>query len=187
MIRAAVISSAVLSRAENFWKTLDASENPHELMRFSAFLGVFPFAGYLFSYTVVGKVWSVFPWIQTTLTVPPALIYAGMQWIFFVTFPALSALILESLISRWNPPEWNSAMLVTTYSMTPFYFATLFIAVPFVNRVLTVFAVATFLYLHYYGYRLYLGQSIVRSAAMTFAVMILFVLIRQMFVFAIGF
>ena len=182
------ISLHVLTRAEHFWESMDAPQTPHDLLKFSAFLGLFPFSGYLFSYTIVGKIWSTWPFIQTTLTVPPALIYAGMQWILFFIFPALSALILEFFFARLRPaPHWNSAMVITTYSMVPLCLGVLFISVPFAGRVITVAALATFLYLHYYGYRIYLEQSILRSTAMTLAVTVLFVLIRQMFVFAIGF
>ena len=188
MMQSSSISLNVLTRVERFWESFDAPETPHELLKFSAFMGLFPFAGYLFSYTIVGKIWNLWPFIQTTLTVPPALIFAGMQWIFFMIFPALSALILEFLLTRWKQaPLWHSSMTITTYSMVPLCLAALFASVPFFGRIFAVAAVATFLYLHYYGYRIYLEQSFLRSAGMTLAVMILFALIRQMFVFVIGF
>jgi hypothetical protein len=177
----------VLTRAEDFWRSADLEQNPHELLKFSAFLGLFPFAGYLFSYTIVGKIWSSWPFIQTTLTVPPALIYSVMQWILFVTFPFLSSVILELLFSRWLRYDWNSNLVITTYSLAPLNLALLFAGVPFVERVMTVLGLATFLYLQYYGYRIYLEQSILRSAAWTLAVLTLFIFIRQMFVFVIGF
>ena len=178
----------ILDQNEKFWNTVDIPGQPMDLVRFSLFLGLLPFSGYLFSYTITGKVWSVWPFVQSTLSVTRGLMCAGLHWIFFATFPLLSSLLLESLIDRQKPsPNSSAYLLICTYAMVPLFIAALFVGVPFMGRVSAVLGFAAFLYFLYYGYRIYLKQSLVRSAVLTFASGFLFALIRQMFVFVIGF
>jgi len=151
-------------------------------------MGFFTFAGYLFSYALVGKIWNWIPFIQSTLSTVRALFCAGLQWIFFATFPILSSFILESVFPRLRSAStFISCVVVATYSMTPLFFNALFVSVPFFGRILTVLSMATFVYLLYYGYRIYAKQDVWRSAIFTAALVGLFAIIRQMFVFVIGF
>jgi len=183
-----LIAMNVLSRAENFWKTPEAPASFDEMLRFSAFLSVLPLSGYLFSYTVVGQIWNTWPWIQTTLSVTRGLMCAGLQWMFFATFPLISSLVLDALLSRSaSGVDFSSRVLIATYSMTPLLIAGLFVGIPFVGRIAVTLCFATFLYLLYSGYRIHAAQGIIRSAVVASAIAILFALIRQMFVFVIGF
>jgi hypothetical protein len=178
----------VLDRAEAFWEERIESDDAFDLMRFTLLMGILPFSGYLFSYTITGKVWSVWPFIQSTLPVTRGLMCAGLQWVFFAVFPILSSLLLEALLGRLKLfPDARSCSVICTFSMTPLFLAALFVGAPFFGRIFAVLGMATFLYLLYFGYRIYLKQSILRSGAMAFAVGALFALIRQMFVFVIGF
>jgi hypothetical protein len=186
--RCASYATSVLWKAERFWRNPDAPSSPHELLRFSAIMGLLPFSGFLLYYAVFGQIWNWYPFIRTSLPVTRALMCAGLQWIFFLTFPLLSSLVLDLFSSTHHTgPEFNSRLSITTYSMTPLFVASFFVGIPFVSRVVIVLAFSTFVYLLYYGYRLYAGKSIVRSAASTLAITFLFALIRQMFVFVIGF
>ena len=183
-----VAGMRVLTRADDFWKAPDAPASFHEMLRFSALLSVLPLSGYLFSYTVIGQIWSVWPWIQTTLPVTRGLMCAGLQWMFFATFPLVSTLLLDPFVSRSaSGVDFNARVLIATYSMTPLYVAGLFVGVPFVGRIAVTLCFSTFLYLLYFGYRIYAAQGVLRSGIVAMAVAILFALIRQMFVFVIGF
>lgn len=178
----------VLRRAENFWERLEVPNDTYELLRFSAVMGIFPFSGYMFNYTIVGRVWSTWPYINTTMTVQRALMCAALQWIFFVTFPILATLMLDRFFQRWRVVKGtNDWTLVLTYSMTPVYLAALFVGIPFVGRITAVLGMSTFLYLVYFAMRLYLKQGIFRSVMITAASMALFAIVRQIFVYVIGF
>lgn len=179
-------ANAILEQSEHFWETVQPPEQTMDLVRFTLFMGILPFAGYLFSYNITGKVWSVWPFIQSTLSVTRGLMCAGLQWIFFATFPLLSSLLLEAITKRDNKSS-DDFLLICTYSMVPLFLAALFVGVPFVGRVSAVLGMAAFLYFLFYGYRIYHRQTVFRSAAYTLAVGFLFALIRQMFVFVIGF
>ena len=183
-----VYGMQVLRRAEGFWEQLESPTGTYDLLRFSALMGLFPFAGYLFNYTIVGRIWSTWPYINTTLTVQRGLMCAALQWVFFVTFPILSSITLHRFFRRWNvvgdPNDWT---LTLTYSMTPVYLAALFVGIPFAGRMLAVLGMSTFLYLVYFAMRLYLKQSVVRSAVITTAVLVMFGFLRQIFVYVIGF
>src|SRR5262249_41374430 len=129
-----------------------------------------------------------FPFVQTSLPVSRALMCAGLQWIFFLTFPLLSSLVLDLFSStHLSGREFNSRLLITTYSMTPLFTSAFFVGVPFVNQVAVILAMSTFVYLLYFGYRIYAHSGILRSVAMTLTITFLFALIRQIFVFVIGF
>jgi len=178
----------VLTRAENFWKEPEAPASFDELLRYSALLSILPLSGYLFSYTVVGQIWSTWPWIQTTLSVLRGIMCAGLQWMFFATFPLISSLVLDATLGRRSSGvDFNSRVLIATYSMTPLFIAGLFVGVPFVGRIAVTLCFATFLYLLYFGYRIHAAQGVLRSAVIATAIAGLFALIRQMFVFVIGF
>lgn len=186
--RCAAYATSVLSKAERFWENPNAPSSTHELLRFSAIMGLLPFSGFLLYYAVFGQIWNWYPFIRTSLPVTRALMCAGLQWVFFLTFPLLSSLLLDLLSSTHHTgSEFNSRVLITTYAMTPLFIASFFVGVPFVNRVVIFLAFSTFVYLLYYGYRLYAHNGIVRSVAMTLVITFLFALIRQMFVFVIGF
>jgi hypothetical protein len=180
-------SMQVFQEQEDFWYGSFQS-NVHGLIRYSFALGFFAFAGYLFSYTIRGTIWSVWPFIQTTLDVGSGLVFAGMQWILFGIFPVLSSLILQMLFARSKQPvDFEQFLTISTYSMTPLSVSTLFVGVPFLDRICTTLGFAAFLFLLYYGFRYALNFTIARSACITFLFVILFALIRQMFVFAIGY
>ena len=177
----------VMSQQEKFWNEPETADL-HNLLRYSFFLGFFPFAGYLFSYTIRGTIWSYWPFIQTTLGVGSGLVFASLQWILFSTFPVVSALMLEFLTSRSKYRlEFNSCALLVTYSFTPLCLSTLFVGIPYVDRIATTFGFATFLYLLYYGFRYFLHFTIVRSTIFAALLLILFVFFRELFVFAIGY
>jgi hypothetical protein len=178
----------VLRHAERFWEPLEVPTDIYDLLRFSALMGLFPFSGYLFNYTIVGRIWSTWPYINTTMTVQRGLMCAALQWVFFVTFPILGSLALHRLFRRWNevgdPNYWT---LILTYSMTPLYLAALFVGIPFAGRMFAVLGMSTFLYLVYFAMRLYLKQGVARSAVITSTVLVMFGLLRQIFVYVIGF
>ena len=177
----------VLREEESFW-SFNRDSSVSGLLRYSFFLGFFPFAGYLVNYTIRGTIWNVWPFVQTTLDVGSGLVFAGLQWIFFSTFPIISALLMEIMTSRSNRHvEFEDAITITTYSITPLCLSLLFAGVPYFDRVLTTLGFATFLYLLYYGFRISLKFRILRCILMTVCVFVLFALIRQMFVFAIGY
>src|SRR5439155_6117434 len=162
--RCTTSATNVFSRAEKFWQNPDAPSSPHELLRFSAIMGVLPFSGFLLYYAVFGQIWNWYPFIRTSLPVSRALMCAGLQWIFFLTFPLLSSLVLDLFSATHHTgPEFNSRVLITTYSMTPLFVAAFFVGVPFVNRIVIVLALSTFVYLMYFGYRLYAHKIILRS------------------------
>jgi hypothetical protein len=180
-------SMRVLREQEDFWYgSLESGVG--DLLRFSFALGFFPFAGYLFSYTIRGTIWNVWPFIQTTLDVGSGLVFAGMQWILFGIFPVLSSLILEMLFARSkHAVDFEQFLTISTYSMTPLSLAGLSVAVPYFDRVCTTLGFAAFLFLLYYGFRYAMKFTILRSACITFLFVVLFAVIRQMFVFAIGY
>lgn len=176
----------VLSEQENFWKDLTPADL-RDLLLYSLFMGFFPFAGYLFSYTIRGTIWNYWPFIQTTLDVGSALVFAGLQWILFATFPVLSALILDLTTSRFKTRvEFYNCVLLVAYALTPLCLSALFVGIPYVDRVTSTLGFATFLYLLYYGFRYLFGFTILRSAFATVILFVLFALIRELFVFAIG-
>lgn len=186
--RCASSATSVLSKAENFWRNPEAPTSPHELLRYSAIMGLLPFSGFLLYYALIGQIWNWIPFIRTSLPVTRALMCAGLQWVFFLTFPLLSTLALDLFSpTHHTGSEFNSRLIVSTYSMTPLFLASFFVGIPFVSRVLIVLAFSTFVYLLFYGYRLYAHKSIVRSVAATIVITLLFAVIRQMFVFVIGF
>src|SRR5262245_12435017 len=99
MIRAyKAMGTDVLTHAEDFWERRTSPGDPQELVRFSFFMGIFPFAGYLFYYTIVGVIWNEWPFINSTLPVLRGLMCAGLQWIFFSIFPTISNLIFEVIL-----------------------------------------------------------------------------------------
>jgi len=178
---------AVLRLQENFWRQPSRSELP-ELLRYSFFLGFFPFAGYLFSYTIRGTIWSYWPFIQTTLDTGSALVFASLQWILFGIFPVLAALLLEIATSRSSVQvDLNSGARFIAFSLTPLCLSTLFVGVPYFDRIFLTLGFATFLFLQYYAFRLSLGCTILRSMFLTLLVFVLFAVIRELFIFAIGF
>jgi hypothetical protein len=180
-------SMRVFREQEDFWSG-SLQTGFRELLRYSFALGFFPFAGYLFSYTVRGTIWNVWPFVQTTLDVRSGLVFAGMQWILFGIFPVLSSLILDLLFAKSKRPvDFEEFLTISTYSMTPLSLAGLFVAVPYFDRICTTLGFAAFLFLLYYGFRYALNFTLGRSACITFLFVVLFALIRQMFVFAIGY
>ena len=182
------LGGRTISGADDFWKSFDAPRSNYALLRYSFFFGFFAYAGYTFSYAVTGRVWNYWPFVQTTLTVQDSMMRALMQWIFFGIFPFLASLLLQLITRRQNDEnDWNLNVLIVTYSLTPVPLAALFVGIPFVHRITALLAVSTFLYLTYFGYRTYAGRTILSAAAHTFCVALLFVLIRQVFVYAIGF
>jgi hypothetical protein len=177
----------VLSGANDFWDHFDLPVEKNELLRFSMFMGLFAFSGYLFSYTIVGKIWNWWPFVRTTVPVARAIMCAGLQWVFFAVFPMLSSLLTDFLVGRKWSLDVDSLQVIVTYSMTPVYVASLFVGIPFFNRTITFLAMCTFLYLLYFGYRIYLKQSVWRSILLSLIIAFLFSMIRQMFIYVIGF
>lgn len=178
----------IIESPEGFWNTCGESSSPYELLRFSAFLGLFPFAGYMFYYTVIGKIWNYWPFMHSTLTVTYAVVCAGMQWVLFTTFPIVCSMVLERTNRRFSPDfTWERALMILTYSMTPLLVATIFIGIPFLERLAALFGFSSFAYILFYGLRTILRRSIISSAFWTFAILFLFAAYRQMFVTVIGF
>ena len=185
--RRTVEAQEVLFLQENFWKQ-PAHAELAGLLRYAFFLGLFPFAGYLFSYTIRGTIWNYWPFIQTTLDPGSGLIYSGLQWILFASFPLLSGLILEIATARSAIPlDLANCVRIIVYSMTPLCLSTLFVGLPFFDRIFTTFGFATFVYLVYYGFRISMGYTMLRSGVITMTVLILFAVIRELFIFAIGY
>ena len=186
--RYAASGMKILTRAEDFWEHVDAPTSIQELLRYSALLGLLPFAGFLMYYTLFGHIWNWWPFVRTDLPVLRGFMCAGLQWVFFLTFPLLSALLLDVFLpTHHSGPEFHARILITTYAMTPLFIGSLFVGVPFMNQGVVVLAFSTFVYLNYYGYRIYSKKGIIRSAIVTLLTTLLFTLIRQMFVFVIGF
>ena len=176
---------SILEKQEEFW--LARKEySVHRLLQYSLFLGFFPFAGYLVNYTIRGTIWNIWPFVHTTLDVGSGLVFAGMQWIFFSVFSLLASLFLDMIGMRWKV-QFEHSLGIITYAITPLSLSLLFVGVPYVDRILTTLGFAAFLFLLYYGFRLVLSFTILRSLGTTFGVFVLFALIRQMFVFAIGY
>jgi hypothetical protein len=181
------LGTRVLSQANRFWENFDLPVSQNDLFRFSLLMGIFPFAGYLISYTLIGKIWNWWPFVRTTLPVTRGLMCAGLQWIFFAVFPLICSFVIDFLLSgRREAPDVNGLQVITTYSMTPLYLASMFVGVPFLNQTIIFLGTATFLYLLYFGFRVYLKQTIWRSLVLTLLVAALFSLIRQMFIYVIG-
>lgn len=181
------IGDKVLKGGERFWDDPGIVAETHELLRFSFFLGLFPFAGYSFYYTVLGRVWNNWPFVNTTLPVLRGLMCAGLQWVFFATFPTISTLILDFLFHKSRPADPRRLTVVCTYAMVPMHLAALFVGVLFLNSSMTLLGFSAFVYLLFFGYRRYLNLGIASSVFLTLLVLVLFALIRQMFVFVIGF
>lgn len=182
------ISTHVLSGAEAFWDKPDIPTDTHEMLRFSFFMGLFPFAGFLFHYTVTGRVWNDWPFVNSTLPVLRGLMCAGLQWVLYGIFPTISTILLELILSkRPTPPDPRDLTVVSTYSMVPMHISALFVGTVVLMRTSVVIGFSLFLYLLFFGYRRYLKLSVWRSVLMTFLLISLFGLIRQMFVFVIGF
>lgn len=177
----------ILQRNEDFWVRFSAPADPRQLLRFSVCLGLMPFSGYLLYYTTIGKIWSLWPWIQTTMPFLRGLMCALLQWVFFATFPILSSFVLETLFYRHYARNTRSCAVVVTYSMTPLFLTALFVGVREVNRALPVLALSAFLYLLFYGFRGYMRLGILRSALFTLVTFALFASIRQVFIFVIGY
>jgi hypothetical protein len=183
----AMQAQQILLLRENVWRQswpIDFSD----LLRYSFFLGLFPFAGYLCSYTLRGTIWSYWPFIRTTVDPGSAFVYSSLQWILFATFPLLCVLLMEAATRRSAEPlDFVNCVRIVTYSMTPLCLSTLFVGVPFFDRIFTTLGFATFLYLLYYGFRIALNYTIARSLSLTAFVFVLFAFIRELFIFAIGY
>ncbi len=180
-------ASRILFKQEEFWKEVPQSDLLR-LLQYSLFLGLFPFSGYLFAYTVRGTIWNVWPFVHTTLDVGSGLVFASLQWILFAVFPVLASLILERIASRLNLSfDFSRASVVATYALTPLSLGLLFAGVPYLDRVFSTFGFSAFPYMLYYGFRSFMQYSISASSAMASLYAALFILIRQLFVFAIGY
>lgn len=177
----------VLERNDGFWAEFSAPTDTYQLLKFSVLMGLMPFSGYMVYYTVIGKIWSLWPWIQTTVPVMRGLMCAVLQWVFFATLPILSSLLLDFFSPRKHKPDIHACTVVVTYSMTPLYPAALFVGIHGLNRVLPILALATFLYLLFFGFRIYLRQNPVRASVFTAVTFTLFAAIRQAFIFVIGY
>lgn len=177
----------VLERNEDFWQDFKAPIDSNRLLKFSALMALMPLAGYWVYYVIFGKIWSIDPWIQTT--VPPLRGFwcAVLQWVFFTTFPVLSSLLLDLVSPRKLKSDINALSVVVTYSMMPLFPASLFVGVQGLNRVLPILSLATFLYLLFFGFRVYLKQGLARATVFTAITFVLFAAIRQAFIFVIGY
>lgn len=181
-----VLSQEIFSAGEAFWERADLTVDSHDLLKFSFFFGFFPFAGYLFYYTVSGHVWNEWPFINTTLPVLRGAMCAGLQWIFFAMFPTVSALILD-FVFRGKFGDPRALAVVCTYSMVPVYVAALFVGVLFLNEGIIMLGLSAFVYLLFFGHRKFVHLSLSKSILLTVLVVVVFALIRQMIVFVIGF
>lgn len=182
------IADSVLISGERFWEDVQAPREQFELLRYSFHMGATAFIGYFFSYVVVGQIWNWWPFVRTSVPFLRGVMCAGLQWIFFASFPMISSLVVDFLFSRSKSKvEFRDSLLIVTYSMAPLYLAALFVCVPYLQYTTGYLGPLAFGYLLYFGYRRCSGQTVLRSLLLVAIISLLFAFIRQMFVYVIGF
>ena len=181
-VRAAIVDPEI------FWRTKSEFADTLEVLRYSSAISFFVFAGFLFNYTITGQIWNLWPFEHTTLTVGRAIPCAILQWVLYATLPLTSTLFIDATISRKSShQESRQRLIITAYALTPLCLSLLFIGAPFLNKALVTLGIAVFLYSLFYGYRIILNQTILRSFFMTVATYVFYEILRNVFVYVIGF
>ena len=158
---------AAIVDPEIFWRKKAEFGETLEVLRYSFAISFFVFAGFLFNYTITGQIWNLWPFEHTTLTVGRAIPCAIMQWVLYATLPLTSTFFIDATISRKSSrQESKQRLIITAYALTPLCLSLLFIGAPFLNRALVTLGIAVFLYSLFYGYRIILNQTILRSLFM---------------------
>ncbi len=85
--------SAAIADPIKFWEQNLKNEDSFEALRYAFTVSFFVFAGFLFHYTITGKIWNYYPFEHTTLTVGRSIPLAIVQWMFYASFrqPVLSS------------------------------------------------------------------------------------------------
>lgn len=181
-VRAAIVDPEI------FWRTKTEFAETLEVLRYSFAISFFVFAGFLFNYTITGQIWNLWPFEHTTLTIGRAIPCAILQWILYATFPLISTFFIDVTISRKSSQqESRQRLIITAYALTPLCLSLLFIGAPFLNKAFVTLGIAVFLYSLFYGYRIILNQTILRSFFMTVATYVFYEILRNVFVYVIGF
>ncbi len=182
-----IVSTAIVD-PEAFWRSKAEFAEPLEILRYSFCISFFVFAGFLFNYTITGQIWNLWPFKHTTLTVGRAIPCAILQWVLYATFPVTSTFFIDAVVSRKSTlQESKQRMIITAYAITPLCVSLLFVGIPFLHRAVVVLGIATFVYSLFFGYRIVLGQTILRSAFMASVTYIFYEALRNVFVYVIGF
>ena len=180
--------SAAIADPIKFWEQNLKNEDSFEALRYAFTVSFFVFAGFLFHYTITGKIWNYYPFEHTTLTVGRSIPLAIVQWMFYATFPAASTFIMDATFFRKSSSaESKQRMIVSAYALTPLCVAWLFVGVPFLHKPTIVLGLAIFAYSLFYGYRTILGYTILRSLVLTGATYVLYEVFRNVIVYVIGF
>ncbi len=181
-VRAAIVDPEI------FWRKKTEFADALEVLRYSFAISFFVFAGFLFNYTITGQIWNLWPFEHTTLTVGRAIPCAILQWVLYATFPISSTFFVDAVISRKSShQESKQRLIITAYALTPLCLSLLFVGAPFLNKAFVTLGIATFLYSLFYGYRIILNQTILRSFFMTAATYVFYEILRNVFVYVIGF
>jgi hypothetical protein len=182
------IATAATVDPEVFWRKKAEFEDTFVVLRYSFAVSFFVFAGFLFNYTIVGQIWNLWPFEHTTLTVGRAIPCAILQWVLYATFPLTSTFFIDAVVSRKSShQESKQRLIITAYALTPLCLSLLFVGIPFLDKALVVLGIAMFLYSLFYGYRIVLNQTILRSFFMTMATYAFYEILRNVFVYVIGF
>jgi hypothetical protein len=113
---------------------------------------------------------------------------AILQWVLYATFPISSTFFIDTVVSRKSShQESKQRLIITAYALTPLCVSLLFVGIPFLHKALVTIGIATFLYSLFYGYRIILNQTILRSFFMTAATYVFYETLRNVFVYVIGF
>jgi hypothetical protein len=179
---------AAIADPEIFWRKKAEFADTLEVLRYSFAISFFVFAGFLFNYTITGQIWKLWPFEHTTLTVGRAIPCAILQWVLYATFPINSTFFIDAVISRKSShQESKQRLIITAYALTPLCLSLLFVGIPFLQKAFVTIGIATFLYSLFYGYRIILNQTILRSFFMTAATYVFYEILRNVFVYVIGF
>jgi hypothetical protein len=179
---------AAIVDPEIFWRQKTEFADTLEVLRYSFAISFFVFPGFLFNYTITGQIWKLWPFEHTTLTVGRAIPCAILQWVLYATFPLTSTFFIDAVVFRkLSHQESKQRLIITAYALTPLCLSLLFVGIPFLHKALVVLGIATFLYSLFYGYRIVLNQTILRSFFMTVITYAFYEILRNVFVYVIGF
>jgi hypothetical protein len=171
-----------------FWQQNLYNSDPYEALRYSFIVSFFVFAGFLFHYTITGQIWNYYPFEHTTLTVGRAIPCALVQWMFYAIFPSVNTFLMDATFLRKSAStDSKQRLIVAAYALTPLCLSWLFVGVPFLHKPTIVLGLAIFAYSLFYGYRKFLGYTILRSAMLTAVTYVIYEAFRQVIVYIIGF
>ncbi|HSE40744.1 MAG TPA: hypothetical protein VLH08_08265 [Acidobacteriota bacterium] len=181
-------ATAAIADPMKFWQQNVEAADSHEALRYSFVVSFFVFAGFLFHYTITGQIWNYYPFEHTTLTVGRAIPCAIVQWMLYATFPAVNTFLMDATIFRKSTlAESKQRLIVVAYALTPLCISWLFVGVPFLHKPTVVLGLAIFAYSLFFGYRILLGYTLLRSAILTGATYVLYEIFRQIVTYLIGF